>query len=294
MCTIGNVFSTEGKVRFNTVFKQCDLENAAAFIEPAVAIDKYSGIRYLPFTRKSDDGTSPHAWAGVNEYGVSFVAADSYLKAGSDSGLQYINAPKSSSVFDMYNNIIARYKTAEEATAYAKEFYKLELKGGTDILLIADAESSYFIEAGGGNVIAMCVTERFFASTNHMRMLYGAVEYENNHSTYLRLQRAESILQNSPTHNGVGDVLRDKYFGQSVWSICRSNTLRSKEESPFYTQASVIINVPGVAGESGKRDVSVEYVINGKPDKANIGVLWHPFTSVNQIGIEYIGKGEIK
>lgn len=298
MCTIGNLFSANQQgSRFHTVFKQCDLKDATEFNVPMITMDLETKIRYVAFTRNKEDGTTP-AWSGINEYGVSFVAADSYLKNTELEGykhVRYINTPHETSVFDMYLNLIAKYKTASEAVEYAAAFYREEMAGSadTDILLVADANCSYFIEAYAGKVISIERREKFFVSTNHMRMIYGAVPYENNHSTYLRLERAEAVLEHNPTHNGVGDLLRDQYYGESVWSICRSNEICVPEESPFYTQASVIFNVPSEAGADGKRNSLVEFVINGKPDEKGKGVQWKPFTDGEQISVDYIGKGEL-
>lgn len=304
MCTIGNIFYTgRNDIKYNTIFKQCDLQDATTFISPAVNINTDTGIKYVPFTREKGDGTTP-AWSGINEYGVSFVAADSYLRKNNNkndistknsNSLLYVDMPKTTSVFDMYLDLIAKYKTAKEAADSAEAFYREYLKGetDTDILLVADATTSYFIEALAGNVICVECEKNFFASTNHMRMIYGAVDYANNHSTYLRLQRAEAILQSNPTHSGVGDLLRDKYYGQSVWSICRSNNIVVSQEAPFYTQASVIFNVPLNSDSSGLKDSLVEFVINGKPDEQGKGFIWRPFTSTYQTPVDYIGKGDI-
>jgi hypothetical protein len=163
----------------------------------------------------------------------------------------------------------------------------------SDILLIADSQKTYFIETLNGKVTIIERNNGSFASTNHMRMIYGAVGFEHNHSTYLRLERAETILANNPTHAGVGDLLRDKHYGESVWSICRSKNTTVPEEDDFYTQASVIFNIPAPKDSEGKCDPIIEYVINGNPSERNKGVIWRPFSSNYKTPVEYIGKGGI-
>jgi hypothetical protein len=296
MCTIGNVFSNGNlDIRYNTVFKQCDLQDQTVFISPVVSIDSGTGIRYVAFTRKKPDNTTP-AWAGINEYGISFVAADSYLmpSAADNINALYTNVPKEASVFDMYLSLISQCKTLDEAVQKANDFYQnMKQPTDTDILLVADANRSCFIETYAGAVRCIERTDKFFVSTNHMRMFYGAADYEHNHSTHLRLQRAETVLAGNPTHSGVGDLLRDTYYGESVWSICRSKEITVAQETPFFTQASVIFNVPNAQDSAGKRDSLVEFVINGKPDEAGKGIAWRPFSSTYQTPVDYIGKGNI-
>ena len=74
MCTIGSAFYDINGVGMQSVFKQCDLINKTTFIKPEVKTNNNSGIRYVPFTREK--GNETPTWAGINEYGVSFVAAD--------------------------------------------------------------------------------------------------------------------------------------------------------------------------------------------------------------------------
>lgn len=292
MCTIGNLFSESAPARYNSVFKQCDLQDKTQFILPELA--NTHGIDYVALTREKPDGTTP-AWSGINEYGIAFVAADSYLKNNGESGIshaRYLDPPKSQSVFDMYLSLISKCKTLEEATSIAVDYYERQMTGATDtdILLIADAAGSCFIEAYAGTVICSVRREKFFASTNHMRMIYGAVDYADNHSTYLRLQRAEAILERTPAYNGIGDLLRDKYYGESVWSICRSRETTVAEESPFYTQASVIFSIPDITLPNGRKDSVIEFVLNAKPDEKGKGIVWQPFSGGSQKPVDFIGK----
>ena len=248
MCTIGNVKS--GKCRLT--FKQCDLPEEVLFYAPEVQTATDTGIRYVAFMRDGSDG----AWCGVNECGVAFVAADSYMDA--DGNLQSVPTD----IFAQYLRIITENRTAREAAEMMERFYREEFPS-PDILMITDADEAFFIEAADGQVMMTKRRDGHFASTNHFRMVYGAAPYGQNHSTYLRLQRAEAILQADPTYEGVQAVLSDRYYGDSVWSVCRSNTLISAQEEPYFTQASAIFLVTPVAGK--KVSVDCDFVINGNP-----------------------------
>ena len=291
MCTIGSAFFESNGIDMQSVFKQCDLTAATSFIAPSVITDDSTGIRYVPFTRHRGDETP--AWAGVNEYGVSFVAADSYIDSRKVDRCKSTEK-KNASVFDMYHNIIASYKTAEKAVAMAKEFYENKIYADpsdplTDILLISDAENMYFIETVNKTVRIIHRTNGHFASANHCRMFFEAVPYEQNHSTYLRLERAEKILQTKPDIDGIGELLRDSYYGKTVWSVCRyasfSESEKSSEADPcsdieeelYYTQAAVIFTVEKSVSNADKPRVICEYVLNGNAAEKGKGFVWCPF-----------------
>lgn len=305
MCTIGSAFYDINGVGMQSVFKQCDLINKTTFIKPEVKTNNNSGIRYVPFTREK--GNETPTWAGINEYGVSFVAADSYLDSQKED---YCKSPekKSDSVFDMYLKIISSYKTAEEAVVMAKEFYETETYTDptdplTDILLISDAKNMYFIETVNKKVRIIHRTNGHFASTNHCRMFFEAVPYEQNHSTYLRLDRAEKILQTKPDIDGIGDLLRDSYYGKTVWSVCRYAHLTENinksddtlgcdtEEDLYYTQAAVIFTVNPIVN-SEKPEIICEYVLNHNASEKGEGFIWQPFITNSDKAVDYIGRSE--
>ena len=280
MCTIGNVFSPnnqgmKGSMSQRIVFKQCDLMGKTVFYEPQIATGT-EGIRYMPFLRKGSSGP----WSGVNEYGVSFVAADSYIN---ETGKAQMTGEKNGSIFDAYLKIIAGYKTAREAANYMKAFYQNDFKE-PDILMIADFDDCFFIESWNGKVQMVERPSGFFASTNHFRMIYNAVPYRSNHSTYLRLQRAESILQSSPGKAGVEQLLCDEYYGKTVWSICRTAQDVPAEEEPFFTQASVIFWLnKNLSLRADKISVDIDYVINGNPCNGEWKHIHNAFNLTNKI-----------
>lgn len=304
MCTIGNSFYRVNGIDVQSVFKQCDLVDPTQFLTPVVRSD--NDIRYVAFTRIKNEDCP--AWAGVNEYGVSFVAADSYLKESkADSGTTSVSGGKS--VFDMYLSIISSYKTAREAVIMAKKFYKTEKYGEplTDILLISDEKEMYFIETVNGEVRTICRNNGHFVSTNHCRMFYEAVPYDLNHSTYLRLSRAEQILHSRSDINGIGNLLRDSYYGKTIWSICRYPNLtemddnnhsgmQATEQKPdedlYYTQAAVIFTVKHSSISGEKPEIICEYVINNNAAVENAGYVWKPFQDEAPVKVAYIGKSE--
>ena len=99
-------------------------------------------------------------------------------------------------------------------------------------------------------------TDGCFASTNHFRIQPEAIHYPANHSTYLRLARAEAILQQNPTHDGIVTLLQDQYYGKCELSICRETDYIGEE---YHTQATAVFSVA-----PGAKPVC-EYQVNGNP-----------------------------
>lgn len=258
MCTIGARFVP--RAQGSITFKQCDLIPATQFLPPEV-VPGSQGIRYLPLMRVGCSGP----WSGVNDHGVSFVAADAYL-APDAQGKPVLKAV-SGDIFAAYTRILSDHTTAAAAAAYMTDFYKGF--GQPDILLIADAREAYFIETNAGVVECIRRSDGFFASTNHFRMLYGGVLYPNNHSSYLRLARAEAILEANPEADGPVRVLSDQYFGETVYSVCRVNRETPPQEQPYYTQASALFAVDGST-------VTAAYQLNGNPRS-------NPYTVVQDV-----------
>lgn len=318
MCTIGNSFYNLNGINVQSVFKQCDLVDATTFLTPVVktaSAEDGTTIRYVEFTRKK--GEDSPAWAGVNEYGVCFVAADSYLdsntktaqnktaqKTVQDKITQSTAGSITASVFDMYHNIVAGYTTAKAAVDMAKKFYETERYSDdmTDILMISDEKEMYFIETVNAEVRIVKRTDGHFASANHCRMFYEAVPYEKNHSTYLRLKRAEELLQFRSDDTGIGNLLRDSYYGKTVWSICRyasvtdydGEQVKGNDEDMYYTQASVIFSIKHNSASEKKPEVVCEYVINGNASGAYSGYVWKPFdeSASNPVNVPLIGVND--
>ncbi len=287
MCVIGNVFANNiGHFTDHAgyFFKQCDLQEPTEFILPAVK-KSAKGILYACMTRKKADGTEP-AWAGFNQHGVTFVAADAYL----DKNLPAV-ASAGDSVFAMYERLVTGYSSAEEAAKEAVRFYREDFYG-PDILIVGDFNNSFYIEANRHQTVCLHTTKGHFASANHFRGLYGMAPFEQNHSTYLRLSRTEAILQSQPDYEGIGNVLRDQYYGESVWSILRSNKITVPEEAPYYTQASVLFSLIN-ATKASSGALRCEFVIYdfGKSHK-RVCYAWEPFVGGEMREIRDIGVKE--
>ena len=264
MCTIGVVFEG-GAIH---TFKQCDLIPATKFNDPEKREGGNGDVEYyIALTRGGNGG---RIWSGTNSAGVSFVAADAYTTSAN----YYVTDEQTAALFNAYEESIRSHATAIEAADYLCKFYE-DMGNGTpfpapDISLITGWERTdkkqpiaIFIEymPGPNNHAPVRRIERssgYFCSTNNFRIQPEAVSYAANHSTYLRLARAEAILQNYPSFNGIKEVLTDQYYGKNELSICRETQYVGQE---FYTQATALFTV--------QRDCRPDcmYQINSNPIK---------------------------
>jgi hypothetical protein len=261
MCTIGAVFDG-GNI---CTFKQCDLIPTTEFYEPKVCPGSNGVGTYIAMTRQNSDGI----WAGVNDAGVGFVAADSYNTTSAD---YYTTSAQAEALFAAYEASISSYTSATAAAEHLANFYQ-DMRDGTpfpapDISMITGWQDAamtqpiaIFIEYmpnpyNHNSVRTIERTEGYFASTNNFRIQPDSVNYPANHSTYLRLRRAETILQGDPTANGIKTLLMDQYYGKTELSICRETDYIGQE---FHTQATALFTV-----SSGAKPVC-EYQINGNP-----------------------------
>lgn len=262
MCTIGTVFDGE---RIHT-FKQCDLIPITNFNEPDLR-DGTCGVgNYIAMTRQGSNGI----WAGINEAGVAFVAADSYTTTAANYS---VSTEQVEALFAAYEATISEYTSANEAAKSLIRFYKTMGNNSPfpapDISLISGWEDedktqpiSILIEymPNPYNQDSVRIIKRrsgFFVSTNNFRLQPDAVNYPANHSTFLRLNRAEAILQGDPSEDGIRSLLTDQYFGQTELSICRETDYIGTE---FHTQATALFSTKKF--DSGMR---CEYQVNGNP-----------------------------
>jgi hypothetical protein len=241
MCTVGSVIDpTTGRI---ITFKQCDLPHRRLFFEPHVT-DRPGHLRFVAFEREGSGGP----WAGINERGVAFVSADAYLESGAAD-----NIDPNGDVFEGYAHIIARCHSAADAVEYMRDFY--EERGGPDILVVSDMEGAFLMEYSPYHGTRIAHHDSgIVVATNHFRMLPDAIDFDDNHSTYLRLARAEEILERDASLRGIHTLLADQHFGATELSICR--VAASPDE--HLTQAAVIFSL-----EAGRVDCS--YVLNGNP-----------------------------
>lgn len=260
MCTIGTVFDG-GSIH---TFKQCDLIPVTAFNSPDVRAGSNGVNSYIAMTRQGSTGI----WAGVNDHGVAFVAADTYTTTAAN---YYASSAQAEALFAAYEASISSHTNATEAAQSLIDFYH-KTGGNTpfpapDISLIsgwADPQKtqpiSILIEYmpnpfNQDSVRLIKRTGGFFVSTNNFRLQPNAVDYAANHSTYLRLQRAETILQVDPSHQGIKTLLSDQYYGQTELSICRETDYLGIE---FHTQATALFSASAGSAQC-------EYQINGNP-----------------------------
>lgn len=261
MCTIGVVF-TQGNLH---TFKQCDLIPVTTFNEPELRAGSNGVGQYTAMTRQGSDGI----WAGVNDAGVGFVAADSYTTTAAN---YYATSADVEALFAAYEASVSSFTSARDAADSLINFYRTMGEAtpfpAPDISLIsgwADAERTQpiaiFIEymPNPYNQDPVRVIERrdgFFVSTNNFRLQPDSVNYPANHSTYLRLRRAEAMLQLDPSLSGVKNLLSDQYYGQTELSICRETAYLGTE---FHTQATALFST------SENNETVCEYQINGNP-----------------------------
>ena len=261
MCTIGAVFCN-GQI---CTFKQCDLIPVTVFNEPEIRPGKNGVCTYTAMTRQGSKGL----WAGINDTGVGFVAADSYTTTAAN---YYTTSDQADALFAAYETSISSHTNAIDAAMYLSNFYQDMGDGNPfpapDISMITGWQDeaktqpiAIFIEYmpnpyNRNSVRTIERTDGYFASTNNFRLQPDSVNYPANHSTYLRLRRAEMLLQQNPNSNGVRTLLKDQYYGKTELSICRETTYIGQE---FHTQATVVFTASVTA------EPMCEYQINGNP-----------------------------
>lgn len=257
MCTIG-VTSHQERI---IVFKQCDLQKKVTFYKPEIR-NEIDNIQYFAFTRQNSEGL----WAGVNNYGVCFVAADSYMQGKPVSTYErHGGGASASDIFTKYEQIVSQCKNAKQAVEMMCAFYRTFDE--PDILMICDRTHQFFMETNQRNPLVVQLFEKnfeqnkYFVSTNHFRFLHGGITFPENHSTYLRLQRAESILQQKPNEAGVNELLKDQYYGPSVLSVCRENRVCPEGEEGYFTQATAYF----VLEKDIRKQIQANYQINDNP-----------------------------
>ena len=195
--------------------------------------------------------------------------ADAYTTTSAN---YYVPSGKTTALFNAYETSISAYTNAQAAADYLSGFYQSTDDGtafpAPDIALItgwSDDTQTQLISIlleympfpyRHAPVREIIRTDKHFAQTNHFRIQPNAVNYPANHSTYLRLQRAETILQQDPTEHGVKTVLTDQYYGPCELSVCRETSYRNLE---FYTQGTALFTI-----ESGASPVT-QYQVNGNP-----------------------------
>ncbi|ERB62554.1 hypothetical protein N779_25630 [Vibrio coralliilyticus OCN008] len=112
MCTIGAVFDGNQLV----TFKQCDLIPVTHFHPPRVRRGQNGVESYIAMTREGSEGI----WAGSNDAGVSFVAADSYTTTAANYST---SQGEVQALFEAYEATVRDHTNATEAAMHLTQFY---------------------------------------------------------------------------------------------------------------------------------------------------------------------------
>lgn len=251
MCTIGAVLNPKG----THSFKQCDLPRKTLFYEPEIRTGNIG--KYIAFTRED----RPGIWAGINEKGVSFAAADAYTKK-----LFKISHIQTDRLFREYEIILSKSKTASEATNKLKIYYR-DFFPAPDIIQFSDTKGSLLTEfLPPDNFHTEVINDGFLLSTNHFQFLPGAISESENQSTYKRLNRTKIILNDNPTINGIFNVLKDHTEKESEQSICRI----AQKEGEYFTQAAVVFS-------ADENIITAQYVLNANPVTERFKIISLPY-----------------
>lgn len=242
MCTIGCILDAPGARQWT--FKQCDLVEPTLFLEPEIE-EGEDGIRYVAFRREGSNGP----WAGFNDCGVGLVASDAYLEDDDEVNPE---GPLPADLLETYIEVLSECATLEDAVELMRSF--CEEMRPADIVLLTGPEGAVRVESSPSHGVQLTgIEDGPLVCTNHFLTLPGGVTPEENPSTYLRLERAEEILEGSPDADGVARLLTDQAHGPTTDSICRV----ARDDDEYSTQAAVA----WVTRPDGRMDCA--YLLNG-------------------------------
>lgn len=234
MCTIGGYIDN----KTTTTFKNCDLINNTTFFTPVIIQGKY---RYIAFQREG----RPGIYAGINEYGLSIVAADTYTKKEYEEGPNTVD-----NIFMAYERTIANHKNIDDALPFLKGFYSTKITI-PDMIILADRQKIVVIEFTPGMKFGIkeC-TNGHVARTNQFRILSGGKNRLEDPESFIRYDTVSKLqTTNEPTPL----ILNDHTNGPSQFSVCRHG-----KRGEFNTQASIILTTDDKTTEA-------KYIINNHP-----------------------------
>ena len=239
MCTIGAVYGGKELI----LFKNCDMVKKGKFYRPKKRKGKYE---YLAFTRKG----RPGLWAGINEYGLGIVAADTYTKKEYKAKKSVVDE-----IFRGYEKAIADFKTTDEAVKFLKKFYKSRIKIVPDLLILADRKKATAFEFTPPNKFGLkSVSKGFVLRTNQFKILGGGKNRKEDPESHIRFANALALLKKDSSVKGIERLCRNHRSGPGKCSVCRHG-----KKGGYKSQASAIM----VAGKG----VKAHYIINGFPCK---------------------------
>lgn len=237
MCTIGAVIN-KGLI----LFKNCDLKKDVVFFKPKKLEGKY---KYLAFTRKG----RPGLWAGINEFGLGLVAADTYTKK------EYKAKPYTVyNIFKGYEKTIADCKNTDEAISFLKSYYKNKIKVVPDLAIVADKNKIAAFEFAPGNKFGIKFSKNFILRTNQFKILKGGKNKNEDPESHIRFNNALKIMQKNSSLNSIMELCKDHKNGLSRFSICRHGA-----KGEYKTKATTIM--------AANKEVKAYYIINNFPCK---------------------------
>ncbi|MFH1838616.1 MAG: carcinine hydrolase/isopenicillin-N N-acyltransferase family protein [Candidatus Kuenenbacteria bacterium] len=234
MCTIG------GKINKKlTLFKNCDLVKNIEFYKPKIKKGKY---KYIAFTRRGISGL----YAGINQFGLSIVAADTYTKK------RYKAKPYTVyNIFKCYEKIIADYKNVDDALNFLKKYYTSKICV-PDLIIIGDKKKIAVFEFIPKKKFGIEIIKKGnILRTNQFKILKGGKNKNEDPESYIRYNNAFKIINKNISFT---KLLKDHHDGPSKFSICRHG-----KKSEYKTQASIIM-------ATGKK-IKAYYIINNYPCK---------------------------
>jgi hypothetical protein len=245
MCTIGAIHNSRELI----IFKNCDFEKKLLFYKPQKRKGKY---HYLAFARNN----RPGLWAGINQFGLGIVAADTYTKKTYKEGPHTTNG-----IFKGYEKTISDYKNVDEALGFLKDFYKNKIKVVPDLVMVADREKMAVLEFIPPNKFGIKIKKNgYLLRTNQFKMLKGGKNKNQDLESYIRFENALKKIKLGKSVNSIINLCRDHTSGPSKFSVCRHG-----KNNECKTQASAVM----IAGAG----VTVHYVINNFPCKKRYQII---------------------
>jgi hypothetical protein len=235
MCTIGAVLKTE-----LILFKNCDLKKNTLFYQPKIKKGKY---KYLAMTRKG----RPGCWAGINEFGLGIVAADTYTKK------EYMAKPYTTyNIFKGYEKTISDHKNVDDALVFLKDYYKKKIKHVPDLLILGDKKKIAVFEFIPPNKLGIKIKNKgFILRTNQFKLLDGGKNKKEDPESYIRFENALRFVKKANL-SSIKMLCSDHKDGPSKFSVCRHG-----KKGEYKTRASVIM--------TARKNIKSYYILNNNP-----------------------------
>ena len=234
MCTIGAKIS-----RKLTLFKNCDLIEDSNFYKPKIKKGIY---KYIAFTREG----RPGLYAGINQFGLGIVTADTYTKKIYKAKPHTIY-----NIFKGYEKTIADYRNVDEGINFLKKYYTSKINV-PDLIILGDKEKIAVLEFIPKKKFGIKIIKKGnILRTNQFKILNGGKNKNEDLESYTRYNNALKIINKNCSFI---KLLKDHHNGPSKFSICRHG-----KKGEYKSRASVIM----VAGKK----IKAYYIINNYPCK---------------------------